>query len=477
MGGAGSGRKPDPLKFLKDKQEIISTGSDTFNIPNYSGVKGYDDKLKVRNFTDGSVLFAKNQKIEEDNSNLFWDATNNRLGIGTTSPATEIHVEASNPALTIKATGTGGTNNASIILNNEGIEKGSLSYSESSDILLLTAGYSDIGLHASNAIRLYVYSGGWIPGIYINSAGNVGIGTSSPTKPLEVNGDVLIDDMWGDDISGNRFTYTETTGGSARGIFSYKDDDGIHLAPRDTDDTANHNLILVPYAYWNSDFDHNPASTNPTFFIHSATNPDTDNTQYLQLYHDQTDAIINTGKGKIKLNNNTIIPAGKYIYSYNQTPAAGALLGVTDDANPDVEMGDVDNAYDQVWIYQNGTKALNIQASEIIFTGRHLRAGYDVGLNGQTGSTLGLRRGSANLNDLGICANSVEMIYLDGSESKVGIGTNSPTTKLHLTSGALTMDNDTTQPSTPTGAGTLYVSGGALWYIGSSGTTTKIADA
>lgn len=43
-------------------------------------------------------------------------------------------------------------------------------------------------------------------------------------------------------------------------------------------------------------------------------------------------------------------------------------------------------------------------------------------------------------------------------------------------SGAITLRNSS-EPSTPSSAGALFVSGGELHYIGSSGTTTKIADA
>lgn len=46
-------------------------------------------------FTAGSVVFAGASGVySQDNANLFWDATNHRLGIGTASPASLLDVEA-----------------------------------------------------------------------------------------------------------------------------------------------------------------------------------------------------------------------------------------------------------------------------------------------------------------------------------------------------------------------------------------------
>lgn len=42
--------------------------------------------------TSGSVLFSNGTTIAQDNANLFWDDTNNMLGIGTSSPATTLQI-------------------------------------------------------------------------------------------------------------------------------------------------------------------------------------------------------------------------------------------------------------------------------------------------------------------------------------------------------------------------------------------------
>lgn len=41
----------------------------------------------ANSFTAGSLLFSNGSTIAQDNSNLFWDDINNRLGIGTSSPS------------------------------------------------------------------------------------------------------------------------------------------------------------------------------------------------------------------------------------------------------------------------------------------------------------------------------------------------------------------------------------------------------
>jgi hypothetical protein len=47
-------------------------------------------------FTTGSIPFSADGRLAEDNSNLFWDLGNNRLGIGTSSPNAKLDVQGGN---------------------------------------------------------------------------------------------------------------------------------------------------------------------------------------------------------------------------------------------------------------------------------------------------------------------------------------------------------------------------------------------
>jgi hypothetical protein len=48
--------------------------------------------FNLPSLTSGSVLFSNGTTIAQDNANLFWDDTNNRLGIGTNAPTSKLTV-------------------------------------------------------------------------------------------------------------------------------------------------------------------------------------------------------------------------------------------------------------------------------------------------------------------------------------------------------------------------------------------------
>jgi hypothetical protein len=54
-------------------------------------------------FTSGSVVFSNGTILTQDNANFFWDDSNNRLGLGTATPSSTLHVADGNISLTNSA--------------------------------------------------------------------------------------------------------------------------------------------------------------------------------------------------------------------------------------------------------------------------------------------------------------------------------------------------------------------------------------
>ena len=86
----------DALEHLDSSKQATLVSGTNIKTVNSNSLLG-SGNLSVGTFnlptlTSGSVLFSNGTTIAQDNANLFWDDTNNRLGIGTASPTSKLSV-------------------------------------------------------------------------------------------------------------------------------------------------------------------------------------------------------------------------------------------------------------------------------------------------------------------------------------------------------------------------------------------------
>ena len=140
---------PRNLSFLA--QGASSTG--VLSVP-YGGTG-------LTTLTAGYIPYGNGTGAFNSSANLFWDATNSRLGIGTNSPAERLRVQ--------NTTGVNTTFTNSVDAD--------LKINLTSGVSLISPSTGILALGTSNTE--------WMR---ITSTGNVGIGTSSPSQLLEVYG-------------------------------------------------------------------------------------------------------------------------------------------------------------------------------------------------------------------------------------------------------------------------------------------------
>lgn len=81
---------------LQLAQVPVGTDGATANNERNTDMTKLDALFATNAFTSGSVIVADaSGKLSQDNAQLFWDDTNNRLGIGTLAPLTPLHIHQS----------------------------------------------------------------------------------------------------------------------------------------------------------------------------------------------------------------------------------------------------------------------------------------------------------------------------------------------------------------------------------------------
>jgi hypothetical protein len=180
----------------------VAWGSITGTLSNQTDLQSaLNAKFTLPSLTAGSVLFSDGTTIAQDNANFFWDETNKRLGIGTSTPIAPVEINSGSLA------GAGGT---VLPITQWTTPDGNVDIIQTSKFRFADGGDWTT---ASTRIREFVDGtpmgyiefnpqngaggmafGGWINGevFRFNQSGGMGINTQTPQSELDVNGGVGI---------------------------------------------------------------------------------------------------------------------------------------------------------------------------------------------------------------------------------------------------------------------------------------------
>jgi hypothetical protein len=216
---------------------------------------------------------ANSKWVHTETNELVWDDTNKRLGIGTATPAYGLDVNVDKINIKEDCTFGVGAYNADSSLN--------FKFDGSADSLYLHGASTGVG--STPYLNFYIGDNSYTVSTYIG-------GTNVRYSHLYIYSDYR---------AHIRFGSATTVYSEIKTVQNADFSDPAFLLS--VGSGHRRTFILTDYANSTKRHDH-AAQTNPTLYIHSATSPDTDNTQWMSLTHDQTDGVIATGKGNIKLN-------------------------------------------------------------------------------------------------------------------------------------------------------------------------------
>jgi hypothetical protein len=159
----------------------------------------------ITTLTAGYIPYGNGTSAFGSSSNLFWDSTNSRLGLGTVTPANRLHVKLTSGGNTAQFEGAGasdsyinitntGVSNTYLGFNNSGSTNSvgiptGVSYFANANgypVAFSTNGVERARIHASGGVSIGNTTD---PGATnLSVSGNIGAGTTSPAYKLQVFG-------------------------------------------------------------------------------------------------------------------------------------------------------------------------------------------------------------------------------------------------------------------------------------------------
>jgi len=182
----------------------------------------------IPSFSSGSIPFSNGSTLTENNSNLFWDNTNKRLGIGTASPGAKLDIRGSGDFLGLQV----GNGTVGALFQVNGGKAGFVGYNGSA--------YNSLDIRSGIGTQLF-----------LSTNGNVGIGTASPSALLNANGPFSIARTVGTNATQNDtiFRITNSIGGPLGGTIDFGQCGANYgwIQSRNAGDySLNYSLLLNP---------------------------------------------------------------------------------------------------------------------------------------------------------------------------------------------------------------------------------------
>jgi len=154
------------IEFTNQFGHVFSAG-----VSNSNNFDVLDGATKIARFAGGGdISFYSSDGTTQG---LYWDASTQRLGLGTTSPARQLHLQSSSGGGMLSVEKTSATTSAFVVAADSG-EVNLFARDTNSG-----SGNVNFGFNTGNTRRMTITSGGF-----------VGISTSSPSAHLQVNGSV-----------------------------------------------------------------------------------------------------------------------------------------------------------------------------------------------------------------------------------------------------------------------------------------------
>lgn len=293
--GAGSGT----LQSVTANGNTTSYGIDILSV----GLRVQAGGITDYTIPSGGIMFGSpSYLLTTDTTNLFWDDTNNRLGLGTNAPGARLDVHATGTNATFNGTGT---SNSTLVFQRSGTSRWTIGNYYSSAV----ADDFNIYDNVNSQYRFYVHNTG-----VINIPTSLIIGSSTPTSSyiLDVTGNSnvtgtfrttgAITGLSTANFSGT-LTVDHTTAAAYGAIIYNRSATGQGLTIRGGSTSSQSALVVQPYD--GSTTLLNILSTGAAVFSSSLTAGGDVNSTVGDLFVDATNKVVYIGRQSSTSGNGT----------------------------------------------------------------------------------------------------------------------------------------------------------------------------